>query len=359
MQTSFVVRSSIALLGLTLVSCAAAGAPETEQCPIGSEKCPCTDGGSCDAGLQCLSELCVEGESGSGGGGATTATTTGSTGMGGGFGAGGGSSCNAGCNRVDVLFALDGSGSMTEEINALAASQAFTSVIDAISAINCGGIEYRIGVTHDNDGGFLVPGGWAGPKPWFDSATMDDAAIAQAFTGAASSVVAGSGTATGCEHVLSSSVDLLESDATGFVRSDALLVLIFVTDVDDYGAYDNVSGNSCGLGCTVSGAPVSSLFDRLKTLKGGDASALATIVVAGDPSVNGGMNFCSQPGVCGCNGVDCAVFPATRLWEFAAAHPGTNGVTSNLCAGAQSVPTAVKSAFEGGIDLACQQYVPK
>ena len=37
-----------------------------DSCPIGAEGCPCTDGGACDAGLVCLSNLCVDPASGSG-----------------------------------------------------------------------------------------------------------------------------------------------------------------------------------------------------------------------------------------------------------------------------------------------------
>jgi hypothetical protein len=33
-------------------------------CPVGSETCPCTDGGGCDAGLECRSGLCVEADPG-------------------------------------------------------------------------------------------------------------------------------------------------------------------------------------------------------------------------------------------------------------------------------------------------------
>lgn len=33
---------------------------DTNDCPIGAEGCPCTSGGSCDAGLVCLSQLCVD-----------------------------------------------------------------------------------------------------------------------------------------------------------------------------------------------------------------------------------------------------------------------------------------------------------
>jgi hypothetical protein len=368
------IRRLLLALGLfgsstALAMGCAAGADTNEECPIGSEKCACTEGGSCDGGLVCLSEICVDpdgggsdpgsGAGGPGSGAGGPGAGGGGAGTGGGFNTGGaGPECETGCNKIDVLFALDGSGSMAEEIGALAASQAFAAVTDALAAVNCGDIEYRIAVTDDNDGGFVVPNGWPGSNPWFDSLELDADTLRQAFTGASNQVIAGSGTEAGCEHVLSSSVSLLQSDATGFVRDDALLVLILVTDVDDYGAYDNINGNDCGLGCTVTGQPVQNLYDTLVSLKGGDPKGVAAIVVAGDPNINGGLNFCGQPGVCGCNGLDCSVFHATRLWQFATLQTGMNGSTSNLCAGPQSVPTAVQTAFEGNIDLACQGFEP-
>ncbi len=367
------MRRTFAMLGLVFAgafgafSCAA-GSDDNEDCPIGSEKCACTEGGSCDAGLTCLSDTCVNPNGGGSGpgpgpgpggaGGSGGAAIGGSSA--GGFNASGGSSpCDSGCSKIDVLFAMDGSGSMAEEIGALSTTQAFAEVVSALAAVNCGDIDYRIGVTDDNDGGFLVPSGWpANQKPWFDSTMLDDAAMAQAFTGAANQVISGSGTEAGCEHVLSSSVDLLQGDTTGFLRDDALLVLIFVTDVDDYGAYDNVNGNSCGLGCTVTGAPVQTLYNDLLALKGNEPKALAAVVIAGDPTISGGVNFCNQPGTCGCNGLDCSVFHATRLWDFANLQTGQNGSTSNLCGGPQTVPNSVKAAFDGNIDLACQGFEP-
>lgn len=338
----------------------AAGTDDDEECPIGSEKCACTKGGSCDPGLECLSDTCVDpdgggggsgpGPGGSGGGGAGPGG--GGAGGGGGFGpTGGNSPCDEGCTAIDVLFALDGSGSMSEEISALSASQSFAATIDALAGINCGNIQYRIGVTDDNDGGFIVPSGWPGQKPWFDSASLDDETIAAAFTGASNQVIAGSGTDVGCEHVLSSSVSLLSGDTTEFLRPEALLVLILVTDVDDYGAYDNVAGNSCGLGCSVTGQPVQTLYDTLLGLKGNDPKAIATIVVGGDPNIAGGVNFCNQPGTCCSGGIDCQVFHATRLWDFAEMQDGMNGYTQNLCGGPQNVPNAVQAAFDENIDL--------
>lgn len=355
---------ALAALALSFSCAAGQDGDDPNECAIGSEGCACTQGGSCDGSLVCLSDLCVDPD-GSGGSGAGPTSGGGGAGTGGdgsgAFNTGGGGSGQCalgGCKAVDILFAMDGSGSMQEEISALSASQAFTQVVAALAGLNCGDIDYRIGVTDDNNAQFRVPNGWAGADPWFDSAAMDEAQIAAAFSGAASLIIQGSGTEAGCEHVLSNSVTLLQNDLTGFVRPEALLILVLVTDVDDYGAYDNVNGNDCGLGCTVTGAPVNTLYDALVTLKGGEAKGVATIVVAGDPNVIGGTNFCGQPGSCGCSGLDCGIFHADRLFAFAGMQVGSNGYFANLCDGPQSVPTAVQAALDGDIDLACQEFEP-
>ncbi|HZO16826.1 MAG TPA: hypothetical protein VFB62_26295, partial [Polyangiaceae bacterium] len=133
---------------LWLVDCAASNIPEDDgtSCPVGSERCPCTNGGACDSGLECLSGLCVDPTPGNGGAGGATST-------GGGFsnGSGGQTNCDMGCKKLDILFSIDHSQSMAQEVTALAATQAFTEVINTIAAVNCGDIEFRVGLTDDND----------------------------------------------------------------------------------------------------------------------------------------------------------------------------------------------------------------
>jgi hypothetical protein len=277
----------------------------------------------------------------------------------------GGACVEAGCSKVDMLFALDSSLSMMEEINALAAEAAFADIVTALDALNCGDIAYRIGLTNDNDGGFI---GWNGAD-WFDSETMTQMEITTGFSNAAATVLGNGGTALGCEHVLSSSADLLASDDTGFLRPDALLVLVLVTDVDDYGDYDQLGWPGCQGGlcpcnmlCAQSGQPVMTIYDNLLALKGGDVNALSTIVVAGNPDVTAGMNFCGQPASC-CGNLpfgECGqAHHADRLWEFAALMTGTNGYTADICAGAQAVPSSVEDALGDEIDLACQVFEPE
>jgi hypothetical protein len=390
---------SVAGLGLPLAFAGAAlvgwaCADTGQECPIGYINCACTLGGTCDFDLVCVDGTCVDispgsGDDGPGSGGpgmtagddadddgpsdadasadgtaGTTTTapwTTDGTGGGPILDVGNGDTDivpRSGCTAIDLLFVLDGSGSMVEERNALAATNAFNQIILTLEGINGGGVDYRIGVTDDDDHGFLTPPGWFEPDPWFDSDGMTPMEIAQAFNGAVGQVNTLGGAPVGCEHVLSSGTYLLAGDASGFVRPEALLVLVLLTDVDDYGAYDQQGGNTCGLGCTTPPPPLESLLDTLLLVKDDQMDGIAAIVVAGDPSVNDGVNFCGQPGSCGCDGLDCGIFHADRLYAFADML-GANGVASDLCAGPSSVPDAVESALTESIDLACMMFEPE
>ena len=368
-----------------------AGTADTGTCPVGSVTCPCTSGGACDSGLVCLSNLCVDPGSDTTQGSSPTTTATTTT-------AGPGSESQSaseasttgttsttsptnsssgdegpkldvgvdtttglpveGCRKIDMLFVLDGSGSMIEERQALSAVNAFTDIVTTLANLN-GEIDYRIAVTTDNDDGFVNPNNcWDQPNKWIDSVGNTPPDVAKAFNCA----VSGFGNNTfeasvGCEHVLTSAADLLTTDKSGFLRKDALLVLVMVTDVDDYGAYDQINGNNCGIGCGTPPPPLPTLVQKLVAAKNNDIAGVAAIVIAGDPALNGGMNFCGQPGSCGCNGIDCGVFHADRLYQFTDML-GANGYAADLCKGTKTVPEAVKTALTEKIDLACMKFDP-
>src|SRR5690554_1435487 len=336
-----------------------------DQCVVGAEGCECTAGGACDAGLQCLSKTCVnagtnyddsdDGDDPTGDTSNDDNTTIPGDGDGdGGDGDGDGDTgpkldtledsddgpcIDTGCKKVDLLFALDGSASMSEEINALKAGAAFLSIVSTLEDLNCGGIDYRIGVTGDNNNGWVTPNTWQSPNPWFDSSELTPQDISVHFQNAATQIGNSGGASLGCEHVLSSAVGLLDGDTSGFVREDVLLVLVFISDVDDYGWYDQLGGSGCpAFGCPDSGQPVQALQDTLIALKGGDTAGLATIVVAGDPGVNAGLNGCQQPRSCG---APIEAYHAERLYEFAMLQEGMNGFTADICAGPNAVPEAV------------------
>ena len=345
---------------------------------VGAEGCDCTGGGACDPGLTCLSQVCVNAgpnPNEQSGNDETTSSSSnmtnpgdgdGDPGDGDGDGDGpkldtpdnetGGPCVDTGCKKVDMLFAMDGSLSMIEEINALKAGQAFLSIVDTLESLNCGGIDYRIGVTGDNNNGWVIPNGWADPNPWFDSGTYTPAQISVHFQAAATKVGNSGGAGIGCEHVLTTAVDLLGNDNSGFLRDDALLVLVLLSDVDDYGWYDQASGNDCGFGCNVAGQPVQVLQDTLVALKAGDSAGVSAIVIAGDPTVNGGVNVCGQPQSCG---APVQAFHGERLYEFAELQGGMNGYAADICAGPTAVPDAVQAALAENIDLACQEFQPE
>lgn len=389
----WVVWTGAAAIG---IACGGAGSGgEGETCPVGAYECACTTGGACDPGLVCIEGRCILASVDTGNEPPDTQGTT-SGASAGGTTAGDSPTSSSGppdpdttagvmsssdgglildvaspdlqipvmgCQAIDMLFAIDSSGSMAAERNALAAVGAFTQVIATLEGLNGGGIEFRIGVTTSNDHGFLVPPGWGQPDPWFDSHVMTELEIANAFNGAVGQVGTLGDPPVGCEHVLTSATNLVDGDPSGFVRPDALLVLVLLTDVDDYGAYDQQGGNTCGIGCATPPPPLTDLYDALVAVKGGAPEGLAAVVVAGDPGVLDGLNFCNQPGSCGCVDVipgftDCEIFQATRLYDFTGML-GTNGYAADLCAGAASVPTAVETALTDSIEIACQNYEPE
>jgi hypothetical protein len=369
------------------LSWACAGDDTSADCSVGSSGCACTSGGGCDPGLRCAGGYCVSDEGGTEG----TGTSSGGTGSSASSTQGTSSTATTqgpdsdsdegglkldvgagdtdfgpmmGCRAIDMLFVLDGSGSMADERSALSATNTFAQIVTTLAGLNGGDIDYRIGLTDDDDHGFIVPGGWIGANPWFDSQAMTTQEIASAFHGAVQALGGFQGASLGCEHVLTSGTHLIDGDTTGFVRDDALLVLVLLTDVDDYGAYDQVGGHSCPEfgGCSTPPPPLQGLLDTLVTAKNGQMDGVAAIVIAGDPSQNGGVNFCDQPASCGCTEVlpgfvDCDIFHATRLYQFAQML-GDNGHTANLCAGAASVPGAVETALTESIDLACMTFDP-
>ena len=103
---------------------------------------------------------------------------------------------------------------------------------------------------------------------------------------------------------------------------------------------------------------VDTLTQRLvANVKKGEADGVSALVIAGDPGSNNGVNFCGQPGSCGCDGLDCGVFHADRLYQFTTML-GQNGYAADLCMGANAVPDAVKTALTSSIDIACQQFEP-
>lgn len=225
-----------------------------------------------------------------------------------------------------------------------------TDFQQALAVANCGNTSYRIGVV-DNASPVFRSGGAAGP--WWDHANMDLPSINTAFQAAVGELGMPE---LGCAHPLSNVVELLTGDTTGFVRAHAQLVVVVVARGDDYGAYDNVAGNSCGLGCSTVGSSVEDLHNALVALKGGNQTALAALVWAGDPAVQGGVDLCGRPGGC-CNGVDCTSNHATRLAGFVSLLAFGHGELLDACQGAVAIQTGLSQAAGSTLQQACAGFV--
>ncbi len=262
-----------------------------------------------------------------------------------------------GCSKIDVLFVIDGSISMYKERQALAIADEFTGVVDVLAGLG-GGIDYRIGVSTDNDHQFITPMCWQEPNKWISSDGHTSAEVAAAFecamSGFGQDILAAP---AGCEHALTSAVDMLDPDINGFVRDNSLLVLVFIADVDDYGDYDQPGGNTCGMGCPTPPSPLEEIYERLVDVKGGNASGIAALVIAGDPSKDGGTDACGRPGSCGCDTFDCDVFHATRLYEFAGLL-ASHGGQYDICEGASSITGALKNGLMDVVGAACMEFDP-
>jgi hypothetical protein len=80
----------IAVAGVLLVACGSGSSNKSPPaCATGAETCACYGNGTCNTGLVCLSELCVNPSTGNGGAGGTTTGLGGISGLGGTLGTGG------------------------------------------------------------------------------------------------------------------------------------------------------------------------------------------------------------------------------------------------------------------------------
>ncbi|MEM6295434.1 MAG: hypothetical protein AAGA54_29440, partial [Myxococcota bacterium] len=203
-----------ALSGCLMGVAAACNGAAESSCSVGALDCACTPGGGCDPGLDCVEDVCIvvttettnpttattgtpDPTAGATSNDATTtpATSSSTTASGDSSSEDGGLILDvgsedtdigptSGCRAIDIVFALDSSGSMIEERNALAATNAFSQILVTLEGLNGGGIDYRVGLTTANDHGWIVPLGWLEPEPWFDSEANELETLSLAFNGA-------------------------------------------------------------------------------------------------------------------------------------------------------------------------------
>lgn len=237
-----------------------------------------------------------------------------------------------GCNAIDIVVVIDPSTSMHDEQNSLKANLPdFVDVLDGFTGPN-GPVDYRIGVTdaslthvektmfgsavkQGTDGKLVRASACQLARPWIE---RGDAARKTDFACLASILLTDAG---GFEMPLGALEQAITTANPGYLRDDALLGVILITDEDDKTA-DPVPLDEADDGCPLSSPwakPVGGFIDALDRVKGQRREAWSAAIIAG-----------KGPGECkSAFGSACE---ARRLAAFGA-QAGSNVVVSSICDG--------------------------
>ena len=242
------------------------------------------------------------------------------------------------CEKMDVLFVIDNSGSMgQEQTNLIANFPAF------ITVLNNSGLDYRVAVTTtgrdytysmttpiggsipmNQDGGdngaMLKPAACNMTKRWIDKSDADPS---MTFSCVANVGVGGPSD----EMPLSAMRDAFEermADGTnmGFRRPDSLLAVVFLTDEEDCSYEQSVTFGFGQSLCDSMMEPVQNYVTFLDTYTG-HRSRWATAAIAG-------------PGPGSCSSTFGDAQEASRLKQFVTM-TGQNGVMASICDGDLSI----------------------
>lgn len=256
------------------------------------------------------------------------------------------------CEKMDIVFIIDNSGSMATHQNNLAQNfPAFANVIDNYVTRGNQLLDYRIGVTTTSreiaysSGGIPVPSFPAEDgaliqkdecnmsRPWIQRTDPD---VVGTFSCLAPVGTAGLGFEMPLV-VADWAVDERVADGANdsFFRDDALLAIVILTDEDDCSMQDNnftipFLGELCDRA-----EPIDFAIDTLDTFKGG-RGRWATAVIA-VPSAGA-----------------CETAEGVRLKEFVNT-VGTNAIFSSICLGDLAQP--LQDALDT-FDAACQTFPP-
>jgi hypothetical protein len=219
-----------------------------------------------------------------------------------GNGNGSGSGTASMCSKMDIVFVVDDSGSMSEEQTNLASNfPMFASILSTYTTMDGTPIDFRVGVTttgrnlkydpivvsglppitlpdeHGPNGAFEHQSG-CGTTPWLDNTdsmlSHDLSCRAKVGTGGASQEMP----LLMAKRAVSDRVT--DGTQAGFIRSDALLAVVMITDEDDQSnTDDNMNVPSTG-GLPINWNPSDEVqfFDTLK----GNRTRWAAAAIAGD-----------------------------------------------------------------------------
>lgn len=287
----------------------------------------------------------------------------GDTGGGGVFDTPAGQVPGKGCDKVDLLFVVDDSASMSDQQEKLtAAFPAFMATIDD-ELVNEKGIDYHVGVVSAEMAGEdmcffgLCAEGHRGRlqhEPdriacnsvpsgrWIETGPVQ--AVTEQFECIASMV--GQDFAEmpleAARAALTDRVHDQEAYNVGFLREDALLVVVVLTDEDDQSRI-NVPETWDPFFGPGPLTPVDELYQALVDIKAGDPQGVVVVVLAGDSDTG-----------CDDGEGENVVGRAPRLHELLdLAAP--NSYWSNLCGDELTQP--LQDALDV-IDFSCEEFVP-
>lgn len=252
----------------------------------------------------------------------------------------------AACDQMDILFVIDNSGSMAQEQSNLAANfPAFISVLDSFTNADGEPIDYHVGVTttgvskeweidtglpfpieesQDGEDGHLQTGASCGmPRRWLE---RGDAEVSQKFSCIASVGTGGPSDEMPLEGArLALTARMADSSNAGFLRSEALLALVILTDEEDCSRPDDHFTLGFAEDLCSTAAPVTQYVSALDGVVGGrDRWAAAIIAGVGPGQCSSDLGNAEE---------------AQRLIDFAG-QVGPNAITSSICQGDLASPLA-------------------
>ena len=274
----------------------------------------------------------------------------------------GGSQATEQCRKMDLVFVIDDSASMDEEQTNLASNfPAFANLLNSYTISTGETLDYRVGVTTTGitasytmvipalppiipmdirtpssqqgaDGRFRTVSGMT--RPWLE---RTDPSMAQTFAS-----VARVGTSGPSLEMQLRAAELAISPSTnpGFLRQDALLGIVYLTDEDDCSRRAD-GFESRGDGCATNGdvlPPLTDFINAYDQIKGGRGRWAAAVIAA--------QTSCESDFGSADEGI--------RLKQFAQM-AGSNVVFGDICAG--NLTGALQQALDT-FQSACENFPP-
>lgn len=265
------------------------------------------------------------------------------------------------CQKMDIVFVVDDSGSMGEEQGNLAANfPKFVKVLDAFKTKSGSSVDYRIAVTttgrdvkyriplpgfgdfpsdeKGDNGAFKNTSSCGSPKRWVDKGDKD---AADRF-----SCLARVGTKGPAIEMPLESLRLAFNDRVNdgtnkeFLRDDALLAVVILTDEDDCSRSDNdfVYQGDGQCEAMPNATPIAEVVTMLDAAAKGPGR-WATAVIAGQTKCSSSFGEAAE---------------AKRLKTFVSA-AGKNGTFSSICDG--DLSGGLQKALDT-FDAACKTFPP-